>query len=236
MDELEARVENELGALPTLEEAAQRFVEILFATFEESLVLARLFATVPFSRLPLDAQSAVRGVAQGTGQDTIADSVPVLTLLGTRGMEADWNDRRRSRGHAGIPLGSPDFVEAIPMIASLMRQLGVAVWGVGLDTAIVTQSIGSVAGVFYVDDARTTVDGKGRRVISAQAFVEQYDVRTVFGFGGTYTLRGMFMATVLFTREELTRVQAERFMRLANSFKARTMRLALRGRVFKELG
>jgi hypothetical protein len=104
-------------------------------------------------------------------------------------------------------------------------------WASDLDTAIVTQGFGSVAGVFYVEDARQERDAAGRLVIPAADFVNEYGVRTVFGFGGAYS-RGTFMATVLFTNERVPRVQAERFMRLASSFKAATLRLVMSGRIF----
>jgi hypothetical protein len=232
VDELQERLEKEINEASTLEKASQRLCALLYETFPESAVLVRVFVTVPFGRLPDRTRAFVRRLVTGTAGAPLDQGLPVLALLGTRGREPQWNDRHRSEGHLAIPLASAAFVEEIPMIASLMKQLGIAVGGKGLDTAIVTQSIGSVVGLFYVEDARTTVDGRGRRVITAQPFVEAYSVRTVFGFGGTYTARGTFMAAVVFTNERIGRRDAERFMRLANVFKAVTMRHVFRGQLF----
>jgi hypothetical protein len=101
-----------------------------------------------------------------------------------------------------------------------------------VETAIVTQSLGTVAGVFYVDDAATAVDSAGRPIIADRVFVQEHGVKTVFGFGGAYALTGTFVVAVLFTRERVGRSQAERFMRLANQFKASTMKPVGRRRVF----
>ena len=95
-----------------------------------------------------------------------------------------------------------------------------------------TQSLGTIAGVFYVDDAATAVDSKGRRVIAAGEFVQEHDVRTVFGFGGAYGLTGTFVVAVVFTRDSFGRGQAEKFMRLANQLKASTMKAVTRRHIF----
>jgi hypothetical protein len=89
----------------------------------------------------------------------------------TRGRQRNWNSRFDSQGHVGIPLASADFVDSIPMIARLLKELGPSIeLAQDLDTAIVTQSIGSV-GLFYMDDARTAEDQNGRKIIADQDFV-----------------------------------------------------------------
>ncbi len=52
IDSLERRTDEELAPLDSLEAAAQRFCDMLYTTFEESTVLVRVFATVPFAALP----------------------------------------------------------------------------------------------------------------------------------------------------------------------------------------
>ena len=233
IDALEKRTEDELSSLGTLEEAAQRFCDILYATFEESTVLVRVFATVPFAGLPSTNRGFVARLVGAPAGDVLGPKTPVLSLLGTRGVVPRWNSRRLSEGHVGIPLASADFVEAIPMIASLVKQLGISIERADdVETAIVTQSLGKIAGVFYVDDAATAVDSKGRRVIAAGEFVREHDVRTVFGFGGAYGLTGTFVVTVVFTRDSFGRGQAEKFMRLANQLKASTMKPVTRRHIF----
>jgi sulfur relay (sulfurtransferase) DsrF/TusC family protein len=119
------------------------------------------------------------------------------------------------------------------MIASLLKQLGVAIANAeDVETTIVTQALGKAAGVFFVDDAETAVDSQGRSIITARDFVQEHGVCTVFGFGGAYAITGTFVVTILFTRESMGRGQAQRFMRLANRFKAATMRPVGRGQIF----
>jgi hypothetical protein len=195
----------------------------------------RVFATVPFDRLPAFNREAVVRLVGPAAARGLAGGVPVLSLVGTRGRRPGWNDRRRSEGHVGIPLASAEFVDAAPMIASLLKQLGAVLREADdVDTGIVVHSLGSAAGLFYVDDASVAVDGKGRRIIVAQDFVRENAVVTVFGFGGAYAVVRNFMAAVVFTSERVPRPRAERFMRLANAFKAATMRAAARGRVFAD--
>jgi hypothetical protein len=232
IDDLEKRIADELSPMDSLEAAAQRFSDILYGTFEESAVLVRVFATVPFAMLPATNRGFVEKLTGGR-ERILTPKTPVLSLLGTRGGVPRWNSRHLSEGHVGIPLASAEFVDAIPMIASLVKQLGVAIEGADdVETAIVTSSLGKAAGVFYVDDALTALDSKGRRVITARDFVEEHGVKTVFGFGGAYGLTGTFVVTVLFTRETIARSQAQRFMRLTNQLKASTMRPVGRRRLF----
>jgi hypothetical protein len=233
IDTLETRVAAELPGLDTLEAAAQRFCDLLYETFAETSVLVRVFATVPFGMIPARNRAFVAGLAGPRAGAVLLPKTPVLSLLGTRGKEPRWNSRHLSEGHVGIPLASAEFVDAIPMIASLVKQLGVAIEAADeVETGIVTSSLGKAAGVFYVDDAATASDSKGRRIIAARDFVDTYGVKTVFGFGGAYALTGTFVVAVLFTSETLPRSQAERFMRLANQLKASTMRPVGRRRFF----
>ena len=233
IDRIEEEIERSFGGAPTLEAAAQALASLLFETFKETTVLARVFVTVPFIRLPASNQDFVRRLAGERGGGLLKAHTPILSLAGTRGRDPRWNSRHHSRGHAGIPLVSLEFVEEIPMIARLLKELAARFeWAGDLDTTIVTASLGNVAGVFYVEDAATELDERGRRVIAAQDFVRGHGVRTVFGFGGAYPVARTFVAVVVFTDEVIERRQAERFMRLANSFKAATLRPALEGRMF----
>ena len=233
IDGLEKRIEDELSPLESLEEASQRFADMLYGTFEESVVLARVFATVPFAMLPATNRGFVERLVGDRASEVLRPKTPVLSLLGTRGGVPRWNSRHLSEGHIGIPLASAEFVEAIPMIASLVKQLGLGIESADdVETAIVTSTLGKAAGVFYVEDAMTAVDSRNRRIIAAGDFVQEHGVRTVFGFGGAYGLTGTFVVTVLFTREAISRSQAERFMRLASQLKTSTMRAVGRRRLF----
>lgn len=232
IDGLEQRMEDELPSAASVEDAAQRFASMLYDTFSESVVLARVFVTVRLGSLPPANQEFVRRLV-GSRATAVGPDTPVLSLLGTRGARPEWNSRHLSKGHVGIPLASAEFIDAIPMIASLIKQLGVAIaHDPGVETAIVTHRLGSAAGLFYVEDASTATDSRGRRVIAAADFVAEHGVKTVFGFGGVYALSGTFVVAVVFARDALARRQAERFMRLANLFKAITMRMVARKQFF----
>ena len=153
--------------------------------------------------------------------------------MGTRGALPEWNDRTLSRGHVGIPLASAEFVDAIPMIARLLSEFGLAIEGMeGGGARIVRGKVGNLSGMFYVGDARTETDDQGRLVISAQDFVAEHGVRTVFGFGGAYMLERSYVAVILFARENVAAERARELAPLSSALKAATMRLVDQGRFF----
>jgi hypothetical protein len=220
-----------------LEEAAQKFTDAIYEEFKDSIVLVRLFAAIPFGDLPASNQAFVTDLAASAGiSHLVEDQTLVLSLLGTRGERTTWNSRHNSQGHVGIPLASADFIEAIPMMSRLLKELGLNLdWIDSGDTEIVAKTIGTMAGVFYVPDARTAVDHRGRKIIAAQNFVAEYDVRTVFGLGGSYLYAGgssTFLTNIVFTRETLEKRQVERFIPLVNEFKTATAGLDASGKVF----
>lgn len=237
MHNLIDKTEKGMAGCTFFEEAAQKFTDVFYQEFEESVVLVRLFATVPFGNLPPPNQAFVNRLATSQGiTHLINDQTLVLSLLGTRGEKATWNSRNDSQGHVGIPLASADFIDAIPMMSRLLRELGLSLdWIDSRDTEIVAKTIGKMAGVFHVLDAKTTVDIKGRKIIAAQDFVAANNVKTVFGFGGGYTVKSMkatFITIIVFTRETIEKSQAEMFMTLANRVKASTIGIVSLGKIF----
>lgn len=227
------RVKAEIDGMPCLQLAAQRCAEVLYDGFKESLVLARVYLTVDFAQLPADDQAFVMAGARANGvADQITADTPVLSLLGTKGVEPEWNDRTNSVGHRGIPLVSAEFVSAIPMVARLMEEMGIGLgWIDERESKIVIRSRGTTAGVFHVPNASAATDLADRKIIPAQDFVRDYGVRAVFGTGGTYIARS-FLAILFFTREDLPRAGADRFMSLVSTVKAATMPLAVRGQIY----
>jgi len=231
--DLWARVESRVEHAAYLEEAAQALATELHARFEESVVLARVFVTVPFDALPPGNKRAVRQLAASVGAEAeLQATTPVLSLIGTHGENEEWNDRRKSKGHAGVPLISSSFVDAIPMIARLLRELGVPVeWVDSHDSEMIVNAIGSAAGVFFVEKAASATDHQGRRIISAQDFVSAYRVGSVFGAGGAYS-RGDIVVIVVFCRDVFSRTVAERFLALASLFISKTTALVGSMRIF----
>lgn len=230
--ELWANVEPRVQKATVLEEAAQELASALHTKFDESVVIARVFLTVPFTALPRTNEAFVRKLAESAGAAAVLKpTTPVLSLIGTHGQEADWNDRRNSKGHMGIPLISSAFVGAIPMISRLLRELGVPLdWVDTHDTEIVKKAMGGSAGLFFVENAAEATDHQGRNIIAAQDFVSAYNVKSVLGVGGAFG--GQMLVVVMFCRDVLSRATAELFLALMDLFRNKTTSLAGATKIF----
>jgi hypothetical protein len=229
--ELSKLVRTQISGCSHLETAAQDLVAKLYDRFGESIVIARVFLTVPFHVLP---DASRKFVEQLAGSAELKPATPVLTLIGTRGKEADWNDRRKSRGHVGIPLLSSAFVDGIPMISRLLSELGVPLeWADQHDPSVVIEKLGGAAGLFYVENAAEAVDRQGRKIIAAQDFVSQYGVQTVFGIGTVYDT-GQMLVVVVFCRDLVSREAAELFPPLIETFKDLSGSLTAQRAIFSD--
>lgn len=233
INSLWASLEPQLQQANCLEEAAQAISTALHKQFADSVVLSRLFITVPFSSLPPVNKTFVENLAKSAGAISgLKPTTPILSLVGTRGQESAWNDRRKSKGHMGIPLISAAFVGAIPMISRLLKELGVPLdWIDSHDSEIIKKTVGSSAGLFFVDDAATATDNEGRKIIAAQDFVANYKVKSVFGIGEAYS-GGEMLANIMFCRDAVPRSTAERFIELSSRFKGKSAPLVESKRVF----
>jgi hypothetical protein len=226
-----------ISGFPTLEEAAQTFVEGLYADFSSS-VLVRLYTTVPFANVSSSAKAFAEKIAKSANVgDQLRSDTPVLCLMGTTGKRAAWRDRMQSRGHLAIPLISSRFVEKIPMITRLLNE-----FGIGLDwlneadqSSIIAKSMGRMATVFYVPDAATFRDSLNRLVIPMQDFVSENNVKTVFGVGGAYA-NNQICAVLFFVSETLDRTVVDRFLPIVNFFKHSTTHSVMGGRLFARGG
>jgi hypothetical protein len=189
----------------TMEESAQKTVDLLWAQLlaedgNPALALVRLYKTHPYGALPDDLRVFARGVLEEDPEP----ETRCLTLLATRGLEPDWNDRRKSSGHKAIPLPSVEFVHRLPMVAGLIDQIG-------LDLADVIRPDRSRAAelarrnydVFHVPDAR------GSEFLPAQDFVERHGIASALGFGGVL-FSGDFYAVVMFSRVPISADVADR--------------------------
>jgi hypothetical protein len=207
----------------SLQDAAQRFAIEIFERFSGSVALSRVYATVPNDQLP----SAERLTQRGLSGETL-----VLSLLGTHGHDSSWNNRARSKNHLAIPLINAQRVEEIPMIARLLQELGfdLSLLEVG-EGVIARKLIGGFNGVFYVADAATAVDAKGRLIIPAQDFVASNGIKTVFGMGGCY-LSGTTIAVIVFARQTVPRRTAEMLATLVSVLKMATEELVTKRRIY----
>ena len=224
--ELKEKIKRDVPSANSYEEALQRYTSIIYEQFKDSIILIRTFATRPFGKLPEANQKFVNDLAQAKEiSHLINDEMLVLTLLGTAGVETEWFDRKNSQGHVGIPLASADFIDAIPMMSRLLKQIGLGLeWIDNKDTELVKKTIiERMSGLFFVPDATTEVDQEGRKIISANDFVEEYHVKTVFGYGDGYSGTDTFMVTIVFLRETISREKAEQIYAAMNFFKPMTL-------------
>jgi hypothetical protein len=223
-------------AAPTLESAMAQCIDVVHASLASAVVLARGFAVVPYDRLPAAEREVAAERAAKAGH-ILAHDAPVVVLLATRGEKPRWNDRHASRDHLAVPLASPASVESIPMIASLLRQLGAEVRPAPDGSAqLVWQGAGAIKlGTFYVFDARTRLDARGQLIIPERSFVQEHDVRTVLGVGGTLP-GGTLFAIILFARQHVTRSVAELLVPMAEDFASLARQAVEDGRLFEPDG
>ncbi|HEY0254305.1 MAG TPA: hypothetical protein VGC41_22410 [Kofleriaceae bacterium] len=229
---LRASLDETTQAASSLQEAAQHLAVMLATTFE-SCVLARVFALVPLHQLPaherLWAESFAGSMQLG---GLVKDQTPVMTLLGTAGVEIAWSERTSSQGHRAIPLVDSMFIERAPMIAALLDslQIGPELLHHTGDMNIRTFA-GGLNARFFVDDAKTSLNAAGKHVIASRPFVEKYGVKSVFGMGGSY-VTGTTVFAVVFTNETLTATEVDRFTSFIGTFKLATTANVEQGQLF----
>ncbi len=189
----------------TMEESAQKTVDLLWAELlagdgTPALALVRLYKTHPYEKLPDDLRAFARGVLDEDPEP----ETRCLTLLATRGLEPEWNDRRKSEGHQAIPLPSIEFIQRLPMVAGLIDQIGIDL------SDIVDPKRGRVAelarknyDVFHVPEAH------GSEFVPAQDFIARYGIVSAVGFGGVL-FSGDFYTVVMFSRVPISADVADR--------------------------
>jgi two-component system NtrC family sensor kinase len=233
---LQDRLRGAVQDATALDAASQSFAQTMAEEFKET-VLARVFSTIAFRILPEATRTFVSQRAREARIESLMKpELPVLALMGTFGVEPEWRQRAVSKRHLGIPLASEGFTRSLPMISALLSQVGFdplrsreETRGIRIDQLLG----GGGAGVFHVEDARSSVDPDGRKIIPAQDFVAKYGVRTVYGMGGCWP-DGSFVTCIVFTRELLDRATIRRVAPVLSVFRAVTTPLVARGRYFAE--
>ena len=206
------RLRETVSGAPTLEMSAQRVCRFLYDELhgpdvQRACALVRCYKTHAFSQLDPDLQTFARTIL---GAETPRSTMKCLTLMATVGETAAWNSRHLSRGHRAIPLPSPEIVEKAPMIAQLIKELGLEL-SVVLQPSpeVVKELAGKRHGVFHVENAL------GSPFIPAQQeFVVRYGIRSVLGFGGMLFTGDLF-AVILFSTVHVSAAAADRFRTLA---------------------
>ena len=225
LGELKQSLKEALKPCTSFEMAAQESINILYREFEDSVKLARLYATTTTNNLPAELRRVVSTLGEAQPNDQM------LVLFGTRGVLPDWNTRQGSRGHAVIPLLSSSFIQSLPMLAGLFTSLGVNLGQFDTRATSKGESLwGGLASIFYVKDAATERDHLGRLLIPSQDFVAAHQIKTVFGVGSSY-ISGQFMTTLFFCHETIPREQIEQFVGLVSVIKLSTHSL-ISGKLF----
>jgi hypothetical protein len=231
--EFHASLAELLAPCACLQDAAQVFARRFYEQFSESTALVRVFATLRPWQLGATDLARAREFALATESDAaLGAATDVLTLLGTYGARENWRAREASQGHRAIPLLSDASIGEIPMIARLLSELGFPSLQRRSSAWQFVKRRGLEDGLFFVGDARSATDERGRRIIPAIDFVERNGVKTVFGFGGPYPGTQVFLATIVFGRDVLLRSDAERYVALVETFRAATASLVEAGAFF----
>jgi hypothetical protein len=202
----------------SMEEAAESIVHYLYErcadpnSGSKGLALVRCYKTHPYGALDITLRRFADAQMEGVRP---SPSMKCLTLLATVGEQPAWNSRHTSSGHKAIPLPSVAVIEQAPMIAQLIRQMGIEINDlVAPDRDTIKGQDGKTYNVFHVEQA------KGSPSIPAQKeFVERYNVQSVLGFGGLLRTGDLF-AIIMFAKQHIPSDSAQRFKTLALDAKA----------------
>lgn len=200
----------------TMGEVAEKTVRFLYDNIDDgsggrACALVRLFKTHRIDELDRDLREFAQ--AQLGGYPAPAD-MKCLVLLGTAGAEPEWNQREQSAGHRAIPMPSPEFVRAFPMISMLFSQFGVELNELlKPEPSLIMDLAQTTFNVFYVPEA------PGSPYVPAQAeFVVPYGIKSVLGFGSVLP-KGDVFAVILFSKYRIPRTTVELIKPLALSVK-----------------
>mgnify|MGYP001100669074 CR=1 FL=1 len=189
-----------------MQEALQDFVNIVYEELSQSIVLGRIFHLLEMRDLPDYDKNFVNTFAEKVGvSHQLNRETKVLSLMATIGKEEAWNNRTLSGGHLGIPLVSTDFLNGIPMMASLLNSIGVMIPGVIDAKKIDIDSPFGYQGTFVVESAKEALDAQNRKVITNQDFVEKYQIQSVIGFGNQQFINSSFSVAVFFLSDSISK-------------------------------
>ena len=198
-----------------MEDAAQTLVRYFYDAFRRSAsvpsdcALVRCFKTQRLDSLPAPLKNKALA---SLGHEAPFDG-RCLVLLATDGDMPGWKNPAESSRHAVIPLENAEAVERAPMIAQLIRQLGIDIKAVIAPTEeLLLEADERTYGVFHVEEAVES------QFIPAQDFVLEHGIRSVLGFGGLLPSGDLF-AVILFSKVRVTREVANLFRTLALSVK-----------------
>ncbi len=198
-------------------EAAENVVRFFCDDFMEagtgtkSCVLVRFFKTHDYTELNADLKAFAD---QMIAKAATAHNFKCFTLLATRGINAKWNSPNNSQRHRVIPLPSDQAVEQIPMMRSMLKQMGMDIPSIiAPDPDIVLDLSQKTYNVFHIPCA------EGNDHIPMQAeFVKPYGVKSVLGFGSVLPSGNVFVV-IIFSRTAIDAETANRFVTMALNVK-----------------
>lgn len=155
---------------------SQLYERLLDEDGQPAFALLRLYKSHRFGDLGPD----LRTFALGSADTPLSDEVRCLVLMASRGRQPSWNDPAMSQDHRAIPLPSADMVARLPMVAGLLRQLGIEVASLVAPAGVVPASLHDrTYDVFYVPQALGAPE-----VPAQEDFVVAHGIESVLGFGG----------------------------------------------------
>jgi hypothetical protein len=200
-----------------MEEVANRIVHYLYNNLidgesgNRACSLVRFFKTHTYEKLDDELQNFSRSML---GDYFVLPDMKCLTLLATAGENPEWNSRKTSTGHKAIPLPSEQAVHHIPMIRTLIIQLGLSIsMVIKPDPKLLLDTEQKTYNVFYVSEA------PGCPHIPAQKeFVIPYSIKSVLGFGGVLPSGDIF-AVIMFLKVPVSKEIANFFKTLSLNIK-----------------
>lgn len=233
-----ARLSNstkKLSEFNSVDEIAQAFVDNIFECFQESLVLLRLFSSLPYSVLPPQDQQLVDKKAIDSGTSHLYwDTTPILTLLGTRGQKPEWNQRTTSQGFRCIPLVSSGYVASLSMLSMQFKTMNfdLALLDTWYTAIVANAHADEYTGMLYVNHAGMDKDELGRMVVPRQEFVTENNVKTALGFGSGYSDHPTIITLFAFANESLNKTAMEPFSALLQDYLSVSGVFLKSGRIF----
>ncbi|OOP57115.1 MAG: hypothetical protein AYP45_05345 [Candidatus Brocadia carolinensis] len=200
-----------------MEDVANRIVHYLYNNLidgesgNRASSLIRFFKTHTYEKLDDELQNFSRKML---GDYSVLPGMKCLTLLATAGENPEWNFRKISKGHKAIPLPSEQSVHQIPMIRTLILQLGLSIsMVVKPDPKLLLDTEQNTYNVFHVSEA------PGSPYIPAQKeFVIPYGIKSVLGFGGILP-SGDVIAVIMFLKVPVSKEIANYFKILSLNIK-----------------
>ncbi len=227
---LSKHIKEKCKNLSSFEEAAQELMGALYNSFvtedgRSPFVLARFFKSCANVELPDDIRNYIHN---RESKGNFISGNKYLTLLGSFGELDNWKNRNLSENYKAFPIHDEHLLDKFPMLSAVFDQIGLNLSQLKqTDKSILIKDYHTQYGVFCVENA------EGSNLIPNQAeFVRPYSVKSVFGFGGIYSTSNVY-AVIIFSRERLSRKDAQLFLSLNPAVKQITLTHEITGNIFK---